>query len=249
MTVTRTDIGDRLRSKLISDGECLVFTGHCNPNGYGSISLGPTTYSAHRVAWELANGKPIPERTHVIHSCRNPSCCNPDHLHLYSIQERFWSRVIGGDFTHCWLSAGAKNRQYGYGRFDVSIKERVVAHRWAYEDLRGEIPEGLVLDHLCRHKLCVNPWHLEPVSLAVNVQRGYIGALNNRPKCTFGHSYTEHGHTTTRGDRICRICLSARQWLYSHTPIQIQHKRQAAGLNKVDLAAYFSGKSQSAVLS
>jgi hypothetical protein len=47
-----------------------------------------------------------------------------------------------------------------------------------YEDLRGPIPGGLVIDHLCRNPRCVNPGHMEPVSQAENVRRGTAAKLN-----------------------------------------------------------------------
>jgi hypothetical protein len=48
----------------------------------------------------------------------------------------------------------------------------VRAHRAVYQHLRGSIPEGADLDHLCRVRCCVNPCHLEPVTTAVNCRRG-----------------------------------------------------------------------------
>lgn len=47
-----------------------------------------------------------------------------------------------------------------------------------YEEEVGPIEEGLELDHKCRNRECVNPKHLEPVSCAVNVQRGLLTKLN-----------------------------------------------------------------------
>ena len=76
---------------------------------------------------------------------------------------RFWPKVAeSGD---CWVWT-AFRMPNGYGQFDKQY-----AHRWAYEHLRGEIPEGLELDHLCRVRHCVNPWHLEPVTHAENHRR------------------------------------------------------------------------------
>lgn len=76
---------------------------------------------------------------------------------------RFWPKVAeDGD---CWAWTGYRQPS-GYGQFDKQY-----AHRWAFEHLRSEIPEGLELDHLCRVRHCVNPWHLEPVTHAENHRR------------------------------------------------------------------------------
>jgi hypothetical protein len=47
-----------------------------------------------------------------------------------------------------------------------------MAHRAFYEDYRGPIPPGLVIDHLCRVRLCVNPSHMEIVTRGENTRRG-----------------------------------------------------------------------------
>jgi hypothetical protein len=70
----------------------------------------------------------------------------------------------------CWLWTGEMNRN-GYGRVRSDGK-RVMAHRRAWELLRGPIPTGLVLDHLCRNRHCCNPAHLEPVTVRENTLRG-----------------------------------------------------------------------------
>jgi hypothetical protein len=73
----------------------------------------------------------------------------------------------------CWFYAGKRWSRNGYARVWclLSKKERQV-HRLLYEEFRGPIPEGLVLDHLCRRRHCVNPWHTEPVTTKENVHRG-----------------------------------------------------------------------------
>lgn len=73
----------------------------------------------------------------------------------------------------CWVWTAAPNNRSdgtGYGRFTVSHKpnRRMLAHRYAYEELVGPIPEGLELDHLCRNTACVRPDHLEPVTMSEN---------------------------------------------------------------------------------
>lgn len=82
---------------------------------------------------------------------------------------RFWSRV---DKTEtCWLWTGALDRD-GYGElFSIPGRGRVRPHRLSYEWARGEIPPGMVTDHLCRVRNCVNPDHLEIVTPSENTRR------------------------------------------------------------------------------
>ena len=95
------------------------------------------------------------------------------------LQERFWEKVdktVGG----CWLWTGGKSVQgYGQvGRVIAGKPTKLPAHRQAFEYLCGPIPEGKVLDHLCRTKICVNPDHLEPVSTEINMVRGVLAKKN-----------------------------------------------------------------------
>lgn len=80
---------------------------------------------------------------------------------------KFWERVeITGA---CWLWRGTVINDYGR----VAVGKRLIkAHRRAYELLVGPVPAGLVLDHLCAIKHCVNPDHLEPVTQGENARRG-----------------------------------------------------------------------------
>jgi len=81
--------------------------------------------------------------------------------------ERFWSKVE--KTVSCWLWTASTRR--GYGQFVINNKP-TPAHRFAYEQLVGDIPRGLQLDHLCRVRNCVNPEHLEPVTSRENILRG-----------------------------------------------------------------------------
>ncbi len=95
----------------------------------------------------------------------------------------FWSKVHIGGSAMCWIWKG--NMANGYGRFRGKR-----AHRFAYEMQKGEIPEGLMVRHLCGNKRCVNPAHLEPGTMADNSQDGIRlgeilrGARNGRSKLT-----------------------------------------------------------------
>lgn len=129
--------------------------------------------------------------------------------------ERFFNKVHPEPNSGCWLWSGAADYQ-GYGHFYARGKT-TQAHRWAYEHSGKIIPNDLCLDHLCRTPSCVNPSHLELVTVRENTLRG-IGpsaVSARRSACARGHKYTpETLHVTSRGWRVCRICraTSARKY-------------------------------------
>lgn len=82
----------------------------------------------------------------------------------------FWGLVEPEPNSGCWLWLGSWNGRYPK-LWDGRRGHVIYAHRFAYTVLRGPIPDDYDIDHLCRVKLCVNPFHLEPVTRAVNLQR------------------------------------------------------------------------------
>jgi len=128
--------------------------------------------------------------------------------------DRFWSKVDVGDADECWEWQAATNGN-GYGVFYVSGGRaqpfQTYAHRVAHELMKGPIPDGLVIDHLCRNPSCVNPAHLRAVTQSVNVQSGELG---QRTHCPQGHEYTaentRYGSGRTRNCRNCKACDAAR---------------------------------------
>lgn len=126
------------------------------------------------------------------------------------VGRRFWEKVDKRD-GGCWIWT-ASLATNGYGRFypDPDGVRGVPAHRFAYEDLVGPIPDGLDLDHLCRNRACVKPSHLEPVTRRVNAARGIKGALTTH--CPKGHEYTPENTYIRQpeGHRMCRACARER---------------------------------------
>lgn len=111
---------------------------------------------------------------------------------------RFWSKV--NKTENCWLWLGGQNG-LRYGQVWLTKKKgHCVAHRFAYEEIVGKVPEGLVLDHICRVRHCVNPDHLEPVTFAENIRRGIN---STRETCRNGHPFD--GKNAKQ--RTCSICV------------------------------------------
>lgn len=117
----------------------------------------------------------------------------------------------------CWEWPGCTVDGYGYVSIskDGTAKRRY-AHRVAYEYLVGPVPSGLVLDHLCRNRKCMNPKHLEVVTHRVNLLRGNGPTARNAAKthCANGHPYDELNTYIYRGGktpvRMCRVCHADR---------------------------------------
>lgn len=130
-------------------------------------------------------------------------------------------RCIEPDQNGCWIWHGNVNRE-GYGRIHVGLGVKL-AHRQSYEEFAGAIPEGLTLDHLCRVPLCVNPDHLEPVTLRVN-----IGRVPLRTHCRHGHPYNDANTYVRAGKRHCRACALDRHYQNRDARLAYNRARRAA---------------------
>lgn len=117
-----------------------------------------------------------------------------------SLPAAFWEKASR---TDCLVWHGAQNSK-GYGCFAVNGSTQL-AHRLAWEDARGPIPEGMTIDHLCRNRSCVNVEHMEVVTRAENNRRQArtVGGL-----CKFGHNLDEPDaiYTRSSGATECRVC-------------------------------------------
>lgn len=121
-------------------------------------------------------------------------------------KERFKTKYLI-DESGCWLWRAALNND-GYGKFSVARKHWA-AHRYSYVAAFGPIPQGLTLDHKCRIRHCVNPDHLEAVTMRENLMRGNtLQALNAaKTHCKRGHEFTVNNTDYDSGGwRQCREC-------------------------------------------
>ena len=130
-----------------------------------------------------------------------------------TVMDRLASKISPEPNSGCWLWTGCVDEN-GYGRVLLDGKNRR-AHRVAYACFRAPIPHGLTLDHLCRVRCCVNPDHMEPVTLAENIRRGDQapkGWKRGNTHCPHGHALvpTNVGWHRVRG-RQHRECLTCRR--------------------------------------
>ncbi len=143
-----------------------------------------------------------------------------------NVIDLFLSRIESvSSFSACWIWSGKPNEN-GYGIFGGNGYSRrgssKRAHRRAYELAVGPIPDGLTIDHLCRRRLCVNPLHLEPVTLEENIRRAR--AAGAKTHCKRGHELTGanvHFRRDGRG-RECQTCKSAGREASKRRSLSVQ---------------------------
>lgn len=150
-------------------------------------------------------------------------------------------RISGGiddtDRSGCWIWQRSVNGS-GYARANWNGRQ-VSVHRVTYELLRGPIPDGLQLDHLCRVRHCVNPWHCEPVTNRENSLRstapGGPGENFRKTHCPRGHEYSPE-NTYYRKGRL-RECLACRRIIYyeRHRATETVRKRNKYWAGKTSL--------------
>ena len=118
------------------------------------------------------------------------------------------------DANGCWIWTRSLDRKgYATGR----------THRRIWEAFNGPMPLGLQSDHLCRVRCCVNPEHIEAVTLWENNRRSMspLGINFRKTECKRGHTLSVENTVIKRwGNRECRTCKQARD--------KIRHARNKA---------------------
>lgn len=136
-------------------------------------------------------------------------------------EQRFLRHVTVDD-NGCWIWATVQHAPR-YIAFYGGPGKHEKAHLWAYKHFVGPIPDGKHLDHTChsadlacsggdscRHRRCVNPAHLEPVTPLENTRRGR--GHGKETHCPQGHEYDELNTRTYGGRRYCRACRADQRW-------------------------------------
>lgn len=154
-----------------------------------------------------------------------------------TIIERFWSKVdkngpIPGyrpELGNCWVWTAGGDK--GYGKFMVKNHEEVKAHRFSWEIANNKkIPDGLVVDHLCRVPACVRPDHLEPVTNTENLRRGignFVAIAARATHCKNGHKYPERPAPYCYPARRCEICYRIRPYMRVRRAAEFYGRKEA----------------------
>lgn len=125
--------------------------------------------------------------------------------------------------TRCWEWTAFRNED-GYGQFSDKIP--CCAHVFSYKLFRGEIETGKQIDHQCRNRGCVNPYHLELVTSRENTLRGYgpSALAARKTHCTNGHEFTEENtRIEKQRNGVRRRCLACRrEWPKRNQKLQIE---------------------------
>jgi hypothetical protein len=147
---------------------------------------------------------------------------------MKSVFSRFRSKHKVSD-AGCWPWSGFIESN-GYGGFSYRGAKQY-AHRVSYSLYRGKIKEGLVIDHLCRNRSCVNPGHLDLVTQRENILRGDCLSVNrkrykNQTHCKNGHPLSGENLYVhlQRGTRSCRTCKNRRT--------EISNNKRREGIKK-----------------
>lgn len=100
--------------------------------GYGLFQDGRLTRRAHRGAWEAVNGQ-VPDDAHVLHSCDNPQCVNPEHLFLGTNADNVGDKVSKGRQSQAKgsLNGRAKLSEHDVGVIKVLLDLGVQGRRLA----------------------------------------------------------------------------------------------------------------------
>jgi len=133
--------------------------------------------------------------------------------------DRFMQKFKVNPKTGCWIWTGTYDDK-GYSQLFLKQEKitrkatKISGHRFSYLTLKGKIPPGMQIDHICRTRGCVNPEHLRLVTPRENVLLGIGPAAEHASKvaCVNGHPFTIENTYVWKGKfRKCRECRRIKQ--------------------------------------
>lgn len=169
--------------------------------------------------------------TRRLRSESRPNLRDPERWNTVPVPERVATRAINNvEATDdgCWISRYSVG-SHGYaqiGWVDKGKTKTVLAHRAAWVHVNGQLPIGMTLDHLCKHRRCVNPDHLRLLSNVENARRNN-GSDWPMGQCANGHSNALRTHEVTRVQhgrkRDAVLCAECRRLHFSRNNWKTRH--------------------------
>lgn len=118
--------------------------------------------------------------------------------------DRFVAKIAISDPCECWPWLASTDKQ-GYGKFWLPGGAFIAAHRASFQLFVGELRDGHLIHHMCEHRQCVNPWHLE------QIPRSMHGSRHLRSTCPRGHALAGENVRWWGNARHCRECDRTRR--------------------------------------
>jgi hypothetical protein len=125
------------RSSLDTSTGCINWWGYRTQNNYGQITLGGKLWIVPRLSYTVYKGI-IPDNLHVLHTCDNPQCINPEHLFLGTPKDNAIDKSIKG------RARGGRSASQQKAMFSSTIIEEIKNKRRL-----GIRAEDLALQYKC----------------------------------------------------------------------------------------------------
>jgi len=130
--------------QIVGSNKCWEWKAHKTPSGYGTFWMNNTNYRAHRVAWMISNGD-IPNGLVICHKCDNPSCCNPNHLFMGTVQDNANDELSKGRYPR-------GENHYACKMSDATVK--LIKKHFQTGDLNGvEIAKKYNINHSTAYRI------------------------------------------------------------------------------------------------
>jgi hypothetical protein len=149
-----------------SDDACWEWQGHTNNGGYGSMTVKQVTYSAHRLAYALANPNSItfaaPKdkklKEFVLHKCDNRLCCNPNHLFLGNYDDNNKDAKAKGRSNSC---KGAQHKKAKLTQDQAEQARLFCGHGWSYVEVGKMFGiHANNISKICKYKSYIGATHV-----------------------------------------------------------------------------------------